>query len=571
MQRIVFTYCLFISFFGLTQTKTAKVELAISPTNVEAGESFNITITSNVQGDVDIENLPGSFIQDYSIQQGQYPEMDHNTGSIITTYFVSYSGMITKAGDYNIGPAFVKNGNKVYKSNKVKIKVGGKIPMTSGQVTASQLNDPAFGLIEANKKIIYEGEPVLLAAKIYSFYDPSNIGGYQSYDVNSAVIKHPIGNSNNIKVTKETVKGKKVFAFTYDKNVIFPDGVGKFQIDPFKLKLYQGYKSFPITSNSLRLEIKPLPANPPNNFIGAVGDFRVSRTIDTSKIKQGDVVKMNLTISGIGNLQNILDPKLNLPAGFIIYGDPVITENFIVGIHGAEGEVTYEYNMQIVKSGDITLPATAITYFDPNKEKYIETKSEDSELEIESNSKYIVSDTGSEKTSEAEEVIKREIKLRSNSDIQSRDPLYGTPLFWGGIGVPLVSALFFILFLKRREKSADAIEHKQIIRAKSSDLHNLIAQAKINSTGNDQDKYYAGIESTLKKAFEIKLGIQHDRILNKSEIISYLDQNDLSVIKPKIENIFSICEQSRFGISPPTDSNAEILSDVEQIIAQLNL
>ena len=248
MYKVISTYFVLLSFLGFSQTQAAKVELSISPTNVEAGESFNITITANVQGDVDIENLPSTFVQDYSIQQGQYPEMDHNTGSLITTYFVSYSGMISKSGDYEIGPAFVKNGNKVYKSNKVKIKVGGKVAMTSGQVTASQLNDPAFGLIEANKKVIYEGEPVLLAAKIYSYYDPSNIGGYQSYDVNSAVIKNPIGNSNNIKVTQEVLKGKKLYAFSYDKNIIFPDGVGKFRIDPFKLKLYQGYKSFPITS-----------------------------------------------------------------------------------------------------------------------------------------------------------------------------------------------------------------------------------------------------------------------------------------------------------------------------------
>lgn len=560
-----------LSFLGFSQTQAAKVELSISPMNVEAGESFNITITANVQGDVDIENLPSTFVQDYSIQQGQYPEMDHNTGSLITTYFVSYSGMISKAGDYEIGPAFVKNGNKVYKSNKVKIKVGGKVAMTPGQVTASQLNDPAFGLIEANKKVIYEGEPVLLAAKIYSYYDPSNIGGYQSYDVNSAVIKHPIGNSNNIKVTPELLKGKKLYAFSYDKNVIFPDGVGKFRIDPFKLKLYQGYKSFPITSNSLDLEIKPLPANPPANFIGAVGDFRIERTIDSSKIKQGDVVKMDVVISGIGNLQNILEPKLNLPAGFIIYGDPVITENFTIGIHGAEGEVIYQYNMQITKSGDFTLPATTITYFDPNKKQYIEASSESSDLEIEVNSKYIVSATSEENEVIADEAPKRDLTHRATSDIVSNDSIYGTAIFWSGISIPVLSALFFIFFLKRREKSADVIAHRQSIKEKVAYLHELIGQTKIYAANGDQDKYYAGIESIIKKAFEIKLNIDQERVLNKSEILGYLDQNNLTVIKTKVVNVLSICEQSRYGIQPSSDSNDQILSEVEEIINQLDV
>ena len=565
MSRIIFAYSLLLTIASFGQK--ANVELTINPTNVEAGESFNITIKSNVQGDGDIENLPASFVQDYSIQTGQYPEMDHNTGSVTTIYFVSYSGIITKPGDYTVGPAYIKSGNKVYKSNKVKMKVGSKVAMSSGQITASQLNDPAFGVIETNKKVIYEGEPVLLAAKIYSYYDPSNIGGYQSYNVNSAVVKHPIGNSNNIKVTEEVIRGNRLYVFNYDKNVIFPDGVGKFRIDPFKLKLYQGYKSFPVTSNSLDIEIKPLPANPPKDFIGGVGDLRIERTLDSVSILQGVVIKMNILVSGIGNLQNLLEPKLDLPSGFIIYGDPVITENVTVGIHGAEGSVDYEYNLQVTKHGDIKLPATTISFFNPKQEKYIQVASNETDLKVKRNKKYIVHETDNQ-TETPEEISSRDLTPRKKSDVRNRGQFYGTPLFWGGVSLPLLASVFFILFAKRRERSADKIEKKQILRDKRGELAQLTAQLKIAASGYDES-FLSNAENVIKKAFEIKMQIDSEKVLNKSEIYDYLQTHGMSSLEPKVKSVFDELEQSRYGLATSYSSNEAIVREIEFIIEQL--
>lgn len=553
---------------GLILSQTAKVTLTITPTSVEVGESFVISITSNVQGDVDIENLPGSFLQDYSIQQGHYPELDHNTGKVSTIYFVSYSGVITKSGDYTIGPAFVKNGNKVYKSNSVKMKVGKQLSMSSSNISASQLSDPAFGVIETSKKEIYEGEPVVLAAKIYSHYEPTNIGGYISYQINSAVIKNSIGNNSSIQVNPETVKGKKLFAFTYDKNVIFPDGVGKFQIDPFKVKLYQGYKSFPITSSPLTINIKPLPANPPSDFIGAVGDFRISRSIDTNNTKQGDVIKMTVVISGIGNLQNISKPKLNLPSGFIIYGDPVVNENVIIGLHGGEGEVSFEYNIQINKFGHLKIPEATISYFDPEKEKYIQTSTTPLTIAVEQNKQYVVQNENVEKNNNAE-AIERDLTLRTESDIHSNTTFYRGPLFWTGVSLPIFSAILFLLITKRKEDTAEVVTAKKVKRNKKGELQSLLNDLKSHQEMSDQ--YYGALENAIKKSFEIKLSLEDERLPSKNEILTYCGVNNLQSLIPKLEQIFTICEQSRYGFGSASISKDEMDIMVNEIIQKLNL
>lgn len=560
----------FLIVASVVLSQTAKVTLTITPTSVEVGESFVISITSNVQGDVDIENLPGSFLQDYSIQQGNYPEMDHSTGKITNIYFLSYSGVITKAGDYTIGPAFVKNGNKVYKSNSVKMKVGKQLSMSSSNISATQLSDPAFGVIEVSKKEIYEGEPVVLAAKIYSHYEPTNIGGYISYQINSAVLKNSIGNNNSIQVNPETVKGKKLFAFTYDKNVIFPDGVGKFQVDPFKVKLYQGYKSFPITSSGLTINIKPLPSNPPADFIGAVGEFRITRSIDTNSTKQGDVIKMTVVVSGIGNLQNISKPKLNLPSGFVIYGDPVVNENVVIGIHGGEGEVSFEYNIQINKFGQLKIPETTISYFDPEKEKYVQTSTTPCTIKVEQNKQYVVQNTEIESKDNAA-VLERDLSLRTQSEIYSNNTFYKGPLFWTGVCLPLFASTLFLLFAKRKEENAEVDATKKVNRNKKSELNSILTELKSIDLSDGSDRYFAAIELAIKKSFEIKMNLDDDRVPSKNEILAFCGTNDLHELIPTIEEILTVCEQSRYGFGASGISKSELDSKLKVIFQKLKI
>ena len=182
------------------------------------------------------------------------------------------------------------------------------------------------------------------------------------------------------------VKRKSFYAFEYDKKVIFPIGTGKFTIDPFKLMLRRGIEGLPITSASTAIEVKPLPGNAPKDFIGGVGNFTVSRTVDQTSFKQGDVFTLIIEVSGYGNLQNINEPKLNLPKGFVVYGDAVVKEDITFGSRGAEGKITYEYNIQVTNYGDLVFPATSLSYFDPNKEQYVQINTESTPLNVQKNS-----------------------------------------------------------------------------------------------------------------------------------------------------------------------------------------
>lgn len=446
-MRLILLHTILVSVISFGQTQ--KVTLVIQPEQIEVGEVFTITVTSSVQGSLEIDNLPRCFIQDYSIHQGSSQEMDHSTGAVINKFFTTYSGQITKAGSYHIGPAYVKAGSKTYSSSKVEIKVVQKSNMINSGITDQQIKDPAFGFIVSNKKELYEGESVLLSAKICSYYDPSHISSYQSYSVSGASTKHPIGSSTNIKVSEERIKGRQVHAFQYDKNVVFPDAVGTFTVEPFQVNLHQGYKSFPITSSSLKLTVKPLPANPPAEFIGAVGRFDLTSSIDQLELKQGDVFTFELSIDGTGNLQNLEVPKLMLPKAFSVYGDPVTEEDFSISSNGAEGTVRYTYHIQAKESGaSIIFPEINVAYFDPKKESYIVIKSDSYSLKVESNKQYIAAQQNKPST-QTEVLVEQGEKNKASNDKRSFNKF--NPLLWGGVSIPLVAG-FFILFVIRKKR-----------------------------------------------------------------------------------------------------------------------
>lgn len=545
-----------------------KVELTINPTSMEVGETFSIMVTSTVQGQLDFDKVPTSFIQDYNINQGSSSKIDYSTGNVEMIYFFSFTGIITKAGKYKIGPAYITNGSKSYPSNSVTIEVGNKVPMSNGEVSTQQLTDPAFGLIQANKRTIYEGEPLLVTAKVFAKYNPSHVGTYKSYVVPGTTVKHPIGNTTSFKKSIEKYKGVEYYSFPYDKNVIFPSGIGKFQIEPFTMNLHQGYQNFPLISNGFMIDILPLPANPPTDFIGGVGDFTINREIDAQTVKQGEVLKMTITIAGIGNLQNIMDPTLNLPKGFTIYGDPVITKNFSFGMHGTEGEIIYEFNIEVKKSGNISLPASTFSFFDPNKEKYIQATTDEILIDVERDKNYIIEDAETDTNKDIELVINTS-KIKEEKEIVNLDSIFGTPAYWGGIGVPILASFLFILFVRRKDKTEEKaiVKRNKTLKERALKEHLTSAKALID-TGSDSD-YYSKIENALRKAYEIEMKFEEDRRISKLDISEFIQQTGDSELKETVHAIFTNCEQSKYGLSSTNASRRDVLQQLKKAINKL--
>ncbi len=545
-----------------------KVNLSINPGTAEVGETFEITVTSTKSGNVDFGKLPDEFVQDYAIQQGT-SQYQASNGKMTIQHYYTISGIIRKPGNYTFGPVTVSSGNKTYPSNTVVINISQKVKMKGGHISSRQLRDPAFGTIEVNKTTLYEGEPLLVRAKIYARYKPTHINNYQTYDMDGALLKHPVGNNGQLKTIVEQYNGENLYAVDYDKNILFPSTIGQVKIEPYKLNLHQGYQNFPLESGSITVNILPLPANPPKDFIGAVGNFSVSREIKEKKFDQGDVITMIVEVSGVGNLHNTTAPQLILPKGFTQYGDPQITNEFSIGVRGSEGTITYEYNIEVVASGMTTLPPTTITYFDPNVRKYVTAESAEDSLDIKPVAGIVADNSDENSDKRTNELIVQEFNPRKNGGSVAPGKFFGTPIFWGGVSIPLTSAFLFLLLVKSRKHTEERKEERQRKNAQSEIFSSKLQAVYAASKGNDTAAFYDAIDKALRAAYSIKLNKQ-DEIISKQEIMNHA-ANLGKDVQEKTSMLFSNIEVAKFSFGSDSVKQQEDLQLLESILSALKV
>ena len=564
-QLIIHSVFLFVALCSFGQKPI--VILEVEPKEAEVGEMLTITVRANVQGEIDVD-LPSGFVHGYEIMNGMNQEIDYNTGKVINYFYLSQNGAMPKAGTFKFGPAYVKKGNKVYRSNTVTVTIRKEntAPITNGnEITAKQLRQPAFGIIEKSKSVIYEGEPLILNAKVYSIFDPSHLEDYQEYKLDGALDKHDITTSSRITVREEKIKRTSYYAFEHDKKVIFPIGTGKFTIEPFKLMLRRGIEGVPITSSSTAIEVKPLPANAPSDFIGGVGSFTMKSSIDRKTLKQGDVITLIVEVEGYGNLQNISEPKLNLPKGFVIYGDPIVKEDISFGSRGAEGKITYEYNIQVTKFGDLTFPATTLSYFDPIKEKYVQISSEETKLSVSKNDGFKISDKAT--TTLVESKGQDIFPFKNGDEISTEhDSFVHSLLFWPVVTLPILCGIFLGLFWRKREENEIHVVQKQEKQQAKVGIQNLFSEAETALINQDYANYYGLIEKGLQRSMALYLRNDDSLILSKSTIIEELKQQNVDASKINaLQQLFTACEEARYGFGSSSENRDAMIVSAKQI------
>lgn len=558
---------LFCFYFAFAQK--GKVTLRIEPVSVETGETFTISVESTVSvNDLEIENLPVSFVPGYSVYNHMKSVMDINTGKMVRFYFHSETGAINNPGKYTIGPVWVKSGGKAYKSNTVELNVGVKTNMQNTEVSADQLKKPVFGVILTNKKSIYEGEPVLVKGKVYCRFSPSYPFDYQTYEMNNTLGRFPLGGQAMSDLKKEKFKGYQFITFEYDKQVFFPSGTGIVKIEPYSMSLYDGYDKYHFTSVGHQIEVKPLPENPPTDFIGAVGSFEISREINNLNLKQGDVFKLKLRVKGKGNLHNILTPKLNLPKGFTIYGDPQVEENFTMGMHGSEGEMIFTYNIRVSDHGRISLPGTSVSYFDPVDEEYISKNTDSTIFEVEKNNGFKKPEVKSEQSGMEELTLEPRTEINNESD----GLFFGSVVHWIGIGIPLTLSIFFLFLFPSPEEKKKKVELREKQRKKSKDLSDLIGEMeKLTLSTDGQDDFYRYIERVIKNAVLLKLSEEEEMQITRARIQNFFNDSNRVDLWNLTDELLKISENARFGIISQEQSKAELLEKVKKILKELNV
>ncbi|MBE7557846.1 protein BatD [bacterium] len=144
-----------------------------------------------------------------------------------------------------------------------------------------------------------------------------------------------------------------------------------------------GRKQVQLLSDPLELEVVSLPeAGKPASFGGAVGQYRMTASLDKTDVKVGEPVTLTLTIAGQGRVDNVNTPEFGpLPdfRQFQVTSDkqpPKVDEN------GVMGAITFSYVLVPKNQNATRLPALEWSYFDPVERRYKTLSTQPMELAV---------------------------------------------------------------------------------------------------------------------------------------------------------------------------------------------
>lgn len=426
------------------------VALTIDKKEVSPNERVTITVTSNIESSMEIV-FPQEFAVDYGIVNGMEQKSDP-TGKLRTYYYMQQSGVFKRSGTFAMY-AFINHKGKVYKSNKLTVTIEDNASDLANEQHISS-GDPVFGIIESNKAVVYEGEPFVVGAKVFSRLQILKMEGYAPFEPEKNTEEFSLPN-NQSAIEQTKINGRPALTFEIGKQLIFPITSGKVRIAPFEMALRCDAGMFPrsfrFRSSSLTIMVKALPLNAPKSFIKAVGKFDVTAHVAPTKLKQGDFLTYELTISGSGNLHAIKTPDLFLPSGISQINTPTKVADIEYSELGATGKVTFTYNLQLTDSGKVTIGKQAITYFDPAKDAYVLLKTTAFQLDVASNKTFIATADQPKPLKNSLSISPKTTKATSQ---KAQEKSNSIPVLVGIITPITLLGLFFLLFFVRKRKTS---------------------------------------------------------------------------------------------------------------------
>lgn len=562
---IIHSWFCILSFWAFNQK--GKVQLTVEPEEVGINQLLAITINSNVEGDI-VENWPSNFVKGYGIQSLSRYVQDVNTGKMVQEHVVVFTGTFNKVGKYKIGPFYVKAGNKTYTSNSVKVNVVSSPTQGSGEdISKQQLRQPAFGTIEVSSTKIYEGEPLVMLGRVYArerTYGRPVLR--RAFSVEGVSDVYPLQQTEMWESV--SIKRKSYESFAFEKKVLFPVGSGTLNIHPFEIYLPFGTQDYNVVSSVPVVEVIPLPANSPAEFIGAVGEFAVEQNCGAKKMKQGDIIQVDVIVSGAGNLHAIETPVLPLPKGMTTYGDAEVKEDYIFNSQGAVGKVTYTYHVQVTKEGDQTIKPVKIAYFNPKEEKYVTVSAPKSiTVAVTGNPTFeLQNDTDSM-------ALANQNADQKNLNDQSPQRFFSGENSWmwyGAGGLLLIAGVVLFLMLKPKKgkgEQSSSVKQKGIEKPLAvSEVRELIGQASFYLREKQTDKFYISIEKALIAVMTVKLKLPADSTMGRSEMLEELRIQQNTAV-PVIQKLLEKCDYARYGIADSEDEQEMILKQTENLIS----
>lgn len=594
----------FVYLFSCIQHMYAQIQVSV-PAQIEVGENFRLAYTINTQDieDFRVGNIPSNLevlAGPYTSRQSSYQMINGHTSSSSSITF-TYTLNAVSNGIYTIPAARVRINGKTVLSKIAKIKVIGSTRSGSKASRMNQYNDDGsssqaqrsstnitgndlFIRVSANKRRVYEQEPVLLTYKVYTQVELTQLEGKMPDLTGFHTQEIPLPQQKSFHL--ERVNGKPYKVVTWSQYVMFPQVTGELSIpsitfkgtvvrqnrsvDPFEAFFNGGSGYVEVKKNieapGLTIQVDALPKKPVN-FSGGVGNFNITASLNKLEVKAGEPLSLRVVVSGKGNLKLIKQPEINLPKDFDKY-DPKVKDNTKLTSSGVEGNKEYTFLVVPRNQGTFTIPSIEFTYYDTSLNSYKTVKTQVFSVTVFPGDKLKEPSLyDAEKENDIHDII-RDIKTGNTEN----GTFFGSTIYWISLVSLFLSFIFLLIVFRQR-----ALERSNIVGMRGKKA-NIIAQKRLKNakrlmTEGLQNEFYDEVLRALWDYVGYKLNIPTEA-LSRDNIAENLRSNyvDNGTVN-KFLLALDECEFKRYAPGDPSgnmNSTFEMafiaISNIEQVM-----
>ena len=584
MRKLVFLLALIFAGYGV---KAEEVSFkATAPEAVVMGERVNLVYSVNAEA----KDLRVPEFENFDILMGPTPATLHSQVLVnkkwtsSTSFTITYVLLPKKEGTFNIPPATLKVKGRDYVSNALVIKVlpkdkqnqeGGDSQIDGEGTQATVINkESLFVRMIVSKKNVYEQEGFLVTFKLYSLFD-CGLNGVKFPEFEGFLAQEI--DLPNKQWMLENYNGRNYRTVVLKQTILYPQRTGNITIGSGRFDaevrvqtqkrvksifddFFDSYQnvSRELTTAPVTINVKPLPSGKPASFSGAVGDFNMTSSINSTNIKTNEAVTIKVKISGNGNVKLIKDPTVEFPNDFEIYDSKVNVETQNTE-NGVIGSKMIEYMAIPRFAGDFTIPPIEFSYFDVKSASYKTLKSEPYTLHVEKGtddenaSGPVVSNfTNKENVKYLGQDI-RYLKVKGFRFAEKNELFFGSFLY---ILCYIVPAILFIIFFIVYRKQVKENSNIALVRTKKA---NKIAVRRLKIAGrlmkeNKREEFYDEVLRALWGYLSDKLNIPQATLSKdnvEAELVKYgVDESLIT----EFMDILNTCEFARYAPSQTSDA-----------------
>ena len=580
LRQRVFIASLGIYLFAVAAASTAapSVDVNIEPHQIEVGESARLTILTSGSGTLSV-TLPVVPGLEFRVV-GQSRQIQIINGATIesTSTVVRVTadepGVFTIPGLTPTSPPLVLRVNPSKGGGSSLLGNGafqGPAPLVPGSSNTNGIHltpdGSAFVHLEMPKHEIYVGESVPVEIQV-GMRDGfvASVNGLPKLNSGDFTLNNL---SRQPERAAKAIDGKPFTVYTW-RSVLAAVKPGPYSLtfeapmtirvrtrpqrdsmlddllgDPFLQNIFGTTvpKEVTVTSPAAAIKVLALPTQGrPPDFGGAVGTFKISADISSSKNTAGDPLTLRMHVNGAGNFDRVESSMLRGDAEWKTY-EPKTTFNPADPI-GYRGEKIFEQPLIASQPGTHTVPALNFSYFDPGTRRYETAHSSPLNVTVSPPADSAANEPPPPANSAGADETHGGLRpdhAVSEARVDSLIPPYFQPRF---VGFSSVLALLFgggWIALRRRELNArDTKRQRELARVQLT--RTLLERMAAASAAGNAAVFLSSARSALQQALSARWEVAPEQIAE-----DLIDARLEGADKDDIRQIFALADEANYS------------------------